>query len=174
LRESETGAPISGATVWVMVMRGETVVKELLAEELEDEPGVYVAYIDWSDVEPGDYTIHVRVEEVQRKGYSAPAETVMSVAAGATEAGVRVDYLGGSTVIAGKRYPNLLIYPIIIAVFVVVGFAGYRYYSWIRLPIEVREVIRLMKKIRKRIYEYPAPTREEAFKEILAEQLGLG
>ncbi|MHA1609692.1 MAG: hypothetical protein ACTSUJ_06770, partial [Candidatus Njordarchaeales archaeon] len=144
LRESETGAPISGATVWVMVMRGETAVKELLAEELEDEPGVYVAYIDWSDVEPGDYTIRVRVEEIQRKGYSAPAETVMSVVAGATEVGVSVDYLGGSTVIAGRRYPNLVIYPIFLAIFAAIGFAGYWYYSWIRLPIEVREVIRLM------------------------------
>jgi len=173
LRETETGAPITNAVVKVYLMRGETIAKELTAEELEDNPGVYVAYIDWSNIEPGDYTIRVEVEKIQRRGYTASAETTMDITAGVTEIGVRVDYLGGSTVIAGKRYPNLIIYPVLITVLLLAGFMTYRYYSWIKLPIEVREVITLMKKIQKDIYEYTAPTREDVFKEIVAHDLGL-
>ena len=173
LREKETGAPATGATIKVLVMRGETVISEILAEELEENPGVYIAYIDWSKMEPGDYTIRVRIEEMQRKGYSAPADMTLNIAGGEVETGVSVDYLGGSTVIAGRRYPNLLVYPPLVAVLFLIGFIGYKYYAWYHLPIEVREIIQLLKKIQKGEYVYEAPTREEVFREIIMEQVKL-
>ncbi len=169
LRESATGAPIRGAKVYVIVRLGGEVVFNITAQETD--PGVYVATIDWSGVEPGDYSVSVQVKSITRHGYSASANIAASVSPAST--GVRVDYLGGSTVVAGRRYPNLIIYPIIIAVFLVAGFIGYKYYSWFSLPIEVREVIQLIKKIQKDIYEYPAPSREDVFREIINNQLGL-
>ena len=171
LRESGTGAPITRATVKVLVMHGEVVVKECTAEELEEDPGVYVAYIDWTGLEPGDYTIRVKVEQIQRKGYVASAEITMTITEGVTETLVKVDYLGGSTVIAGRRYPNLLVYPPLVAVLFLIGFIGYKYYAWYHLPIEVREIIQLLKKIQKGEYVYEAPTREEMFREIIAENI---
>ena len=172
LRESQTKAPITNAVVYVNLVRGEKIIATIEATESKDNPGVYVAYIDWSKVEPGDYTISVEVREITRNTYKASAAQVTTIQ-GVTAVGVSVDYLGGSTVIAGRRYPNLVIYPILLAIFAAIGFAGYWYYSWIRLPIEVREVIRLMKAIKKGKYEYPAPTREEAVREVLAEYLGI-
>jgi len=173
LREAETNAPLSGATVKVAVMRGETIASEISAAESTDNPGVYIATIDWSQLEPGDYTIRVYVEKIQRRGYQASAAYTLDIVRGETEVGVSVDYFGGSTVIAGKRYPNLLVYPPLIGVLLIVGFVGYRYYAWFRLPIEVREVIKLLKKIQKDIYEYEAPTREDMFRELIATHLGL-
>ena len=172
LRESQTKAPITNAVVYVNLVRGEKIIATIEATESKDNPGVYVAHIDWSKVEPGDYTISVEVREITRNTYKASAAQVTTIQ-GVTAVGVSVDYLGGSTVIAGRRYPNLVIYPIFLAIFAAIGFAGYWYYSWIRLPIEVREVIRLMKAIKKGKYEYPAPTREEAVREVLAEYLGI-
>ncbi|MHA1610015.1 MAG: hypothetical protein ACTSUJ_08465, partial [Candidatus Njordarchaeales archaeon] len=162
----------TNAVVYVNLVRGEKIIATIEATESKDNPGVYVAYIDWSKVEPGDYTISVEVREITRNTYKASAAQVTTIQ-GVTAVGVSVDYLGGSTVIAGRRYPNLVIYPILLAIFAAIGFAGYWYYSWIRLPIEVREVIRLMKAIKKGKYEYPAPTREEAVREVLAEYLGI-
>ena len=173
IRDARTGAPLSNAKVKVAVMRGETTVLTVTAQEDPENPGVYVAMINWSQLEPGDYVVRVIVEEIQRGTYHGVAENTLEIAKGETEIGVSVDYFGGSTVIAGKRYPNLLVYPPLIAVLLIVGFVGYRYYAWFRLPIEVREVIKLLKKIQKDIYEYEAPTREDMFRELIATHLGL-
>ncbi|MEX2689604.1 MAG: hypothetical protein Q6351_004700 [Candidatus Njordarchaeum guaymaensis] len=169
LRDSTTGAPISDAKVYVIVRLGTEVIFNITAQETE--PGVYVATIDWSGVEPGDYSVSVEVKSITRHGYSASTSIAASVSPAAT--GVRVDYLGGSTVIAGRRYPNLIIYPVIITIFLVVGFVGYKYYSWFKLPIEVREVIQLIKNIQKDRYVYEAPSREDVFREIISSQLGI-
>jgi len=175
LREVGTNAPISDAVVEVLVIRGEVVLLRIQADEMENIPGLYVAYIDWSNIEPGDYTVRVNIKQIQRGKYVREAGDVIEVASdiSITEVGVSLDYFGGSTVVGGKRYPNVLVYPPLVALLLGIGFLGYRYYSWIKLPIEVREIIKLIENIRKGVYEYEAPTREDLFEGIIAEHLGL-
>jgi len=170
LVESGTATPISGASVSILIMRGEVAIKEIEAEESIYYPGVYTAVIDWTNIELGDYTLRVVIKGIQRRGYET-SNTDIFVASGSTELGVSIDYFGGSTVIAGKPYPNLLVYPIIITVFVTVGFVSYKYYSWLKLPVEVREIDKLIKAIEKGVLEYVVPSRDETFKEVIRKAL---
>ena len=172
LIQAGTGTPVTGATLTILVMRGETEILRVTAVESEYYPGVYVAKIDWTNIEPGDYTLRVVINSIQRGGYETSEANIIS-ATGTVELGTSVDYLGGSTVIAGKPYPNLLVYPVIIATFIAVGFVSYKYYAWIKLPVEVRELINLIKAIQKNIFEYESPPREEVFKDVLRKQLAL-
>lgn len=172
LREEDTLAPLIGATVKVNILYRGKLKASIIATESSDHPGIYYAKLDITGYTPGDYIIRVEVESITRAGYTTSSATMISITT-PTEIGIKIEYLGGSTEIMGKRYPNLLVYPPLIVVFSLVGFIIYKYYSWYHLPLEVREVITLMRQIEKGIYEYEAPSREEVFKDIMGKELDL-
>lgn len=172
LREYDTKAPLTDSSVTVEVWLGNTLKYQVQATESTSDPGTYIAKIDWTNLEPGAYRIIVKVNKITRNGYETTSTVAINVVS-STEVGVNVDFFGGSTVIGGKKLPNLLIYPPLVASIFIVGFVVYKYYSWYKLPIEVREIIKVIKQLEKGILEYEVLSRDEAFKEIIKESLEL-
>jgi len=55
----------------------------------------------------------------------------------------------------------------------VLTYGGYKFSLWYLLSWEVKEVIKILKIVRKGIFEYPAPSRREFILEMLSEELGV-
>ena len=163
-----SGVPVSGADVYVEVYLNNTRLLRVKAEEVY--PGVYEAIIDWSRLEAGYYyTIKIVIEKAQKDGVIIPAQHISYPE---TEVSVYVDYpFGGSIRLFGRNLPVIIVLPLVIIGASGLGFVFYKYYTWMKLPPEVKELIRLIKSIKKGVFEYTAPTREETFKEMLIDAL---
>mgnify|MGYP000630865955 CR=1 FL=1 len=187
LEDLAAEVPMSGAEIYVKVLGTDRLFK---AEEVSY--GVYEAVIDWSGLDPGDYSFSIVISKVTRNGCTANASEVIEIVEVISEsksgeemnseiAGssiqvqyVTIDYPLGSVYVPGLgRVPTIIVGPSFGLVVAIIGALVYKEYQWRKLPVEVRELILLIKDIKKGIYEYGAPEREEVFKEIVASSIGL-
>ena len=173
-----TGIPITGAELLVSVYKGVFQIINTTAKEDPYVPGLYKVDLDFTNYDPGVYTIRIELLKFTRNGYEAPAEghnvTEYITLKGRTEMAVSVEFVGGGVRIAGRVVPILLVAPIFAVVLMVASYALYRYISWTSLPPEVRELIKLIKDIENDKFEYSAPEREDILREIVTFELGGG
>ena len=150
LIDQSNNLPLTGANISILIMLGEKQLKEVLAEETE--LGVYQAEISWANLdgfEPGQtYTISIKVNSLERNGFSTSSASVFSTVVEGNKS-IFVDYYGGSTLIFGKKYPNLIVFPSILALAIFGIFLAVKLYAYYTVPPEVREINRLIKEIKR-------------------------
>ena len=169
------GLPVENANVSIRVYSIEAGIDREIIADKTTIPGVFSASIDWSEFPPGyKWILEVRVLSVQVYGRTIPMDKVDYLTLSHT---IQMDYMSGSTKIsvAGKEMylANMYFYPLIISLLMVLMYGSYRFFSWYLLPWEVKEVIKILKMIKKGIFEYPAPSRREFILEMLSEELGV-
>ncbi|MGQ4892372.1 MAG: hypothetical protein ACP6IP_07790 [Candidatus Njordarchaeia archaeon] len=171
--KSRGGIPVPNATVQLVIISGDKNYTVPM-KSFGGEPGYYEATIDWASMpifKPGQrYSIGATVKELSINGVPVPVTAVSSSVTGTTA--VNVDYLGGSTDVPFVgRVPALIFYPVIVVVLIIGSVVGYRVIMYMRLPVEVKEIDRLVKVLEKGIYEYEAPSREDTIRELLEEEM---
>lgn len=155
--------PLENATIGYNVTYGGTTFVSGTMREIS--PGVYIAVIPWDTAEIGVYTIAIYVKKIYINGkYVVPIEPLTITGLTTT-----VDWYGGTL----WGLPAIIVVPLMIATVSIASFVGYKFYLYMKLPPEVRELDKLIKAIEKGIYEYEPVTREVLFQQIVMENLGL-
>ncbi len=171
------GIPVEDAVVLINVSSVEAGKTKTYNASKTGVPGVFSITIDWADYPPGyTWRVVVSVRKVKVYGMWAPTDKV-AIYPALIERKIRMDYLSGSTRIkipgVGVVYiANMFYYPILIILFSLIAYGGYKFFSWYMLPWEVKEVMKILRMIEKGVFEYPAPDRREYLRELIAEELG--
>ncbi|MGQ4892704.1 MAG: hypothetical protein ACP6IP_09505 [Candidatus Njordarchaeia archaeon] len=173
LDSSRGNKPFENINASLVVKIGTKIIYNATLSPENEQPGVYKAYVPWPSIksfEPGlTYTLTVSINELKINGRTINIDYV-SLQGGLKD--VYVDYIGGSSKIAGiGAIPNLIFYPILIFILVIGSIASYKLVSYILLPEELKEINRLIKMIEKEDYTYEALSREEEIKKFLEKEL---
>ena len=171
---SRNGLPVSNATVKYYVMLGDEVLLSGTMTEDPNQLGTYTTKISWTNLEPNTYSIVVQVEEIKIQGQTYSTQGVVQLKNGAppiVTARAEIDYLGGTTKIAGMKLPTVVFVPSTAAMLILVSVLGYKLYRYYKLPIEVREIEKIIKMLEKGEYFLETPPREEILKRMIEDAL---
>jgi len=157
--------PVRSAEVYMSIYSVEAGVNMTMYSTMTSVPGVCVLSIDWSKFPPG-YTwgisIYIRTVDV-----FGVATTQGRISYTPLKYRIRMDYMTGSQgivipIINKKIYlANMFYYPLLGLLALAIFYGGYRFISWYKLPWQVKEVDKIIKLIRRGVYEYRAPDRRE-------------
>ena len=161
--------PIEDAQIVVIVSSIEAGVNNTYTAK--KAPPVYEVAINWKDYPPGyNWTITVRVLSITVYGKEVPAD---KLSYSEIVEYIKMDYLSGSTRIPGtnKYLANMYLYPLVVVGLIALIFVSYKVISWLVLPWEVKEIIKILKMIEKGIFEYEVPEKKEYITEIVSKEL---
>jgi len=161
--------PIEDAQIVVIVSSIEAGVNKTYTAK--KAPPVYEVAINWKDYPPGyNWTITVRVLSITVYGKEVPAD---KLSYSEIVEYIKMDYLSGSTRIPGtnKYLANMYLYPLVVVGLIALIFVSYKVISWLVLPWEVKEIIKILKMIEKGIFEYEVPEKKEYITEIVSKEL---
>ena len=163
--------PVEDAEVVVIVSSTDAGVnKTYVAQKV---PPVYEATIYWREFPPGyNWTVTIKILSVTIYGRMIPADKIVF-----TEKAyyIAMDYMSGSTKIPGTNIyiANMYFYPLVAILTIAIAYGGYKAISWWTLPWEVKEIIRLLKRLEKGVFEYRAPERKQYMVEMIQQELAL-
>jgi len=130
--------------------------------EVDYVDGVYVVRLDWSGLPVGSYTLEVEFEL-----YNA------SFVEGSNKLSIRinVDYWGGTVDLFDGKYPAVIVIPMFIGGFLLLGVASY--YAWVKIhiPWEVKYIDRLLKLLEAGVKEFEAVDRDMEIEDIARDLL---
>jgi len=132
-------------------------------------PGVYEISISWDRVEPGTYRLGIQINTIIRGKYQGAWELAVSptiyvngVRSDYLGAVVNVDFISGHERIPGiGPVPKIYFWSLVGIVLVLSGIGIMKFIAWWRLPPEVKEIIKIIKMIKRGVYKYEAPPRKE-------------
>ncbi len=155
--------PLENATIIYNITYGS---KIFIVGELEEiSPGVYSIIIPWEKADIGSYRVEIYISKINMNGRLISPRTKVAL----TGLTTTVEWYGGTL----WGMPAIIVVPSLFAIAAIASFLGYKYYLYFSLPVEVREIDKLLDMIRKRIYEYEYIPREEIMSEIIKKELEL-
>ena len=174
--KSRNGIPVTEAEIQMSILRGNETMYTVDMVPIEGEPGYYAASINWNNIpgfQPGEtYSIKIEFKSITINNVNVPSNMIQTTIATGSVTSTSVDYLGGHAELPGVgRVPVLIFYPVLAIVLIFSSVVGYRVIMYMRLPEEVKEIDRIIKKLEKGIYEYEAVSREDEIIELVREGL---
>jgi len=144
-------------------------------------PGIYEILISWDRVEPGTYRLGIQINTIIRGKYQGTWEFVVSpiiyvngVKSDYLGAVVNVDFISGHERIPGiGPVPKVYFWSLVGIALVLSGIGIMKFIAWWRLPPEVKEVIRIIKMVKRGVYEYKVPPRREFLMTLIKTELEL-
>ena len=134
-----------------------SVGQNITAGEFTYIEGEYYAEIDLTNVHVGTYVLEVSF--ILRNASLSGESNIIYIK-------INLDYWGGTVEILGRKYPTVLVIPILTAIFLLVGTG--LYYAWvlIHIPWEIKYINQLLKKLRKGETEFEAVERDPEVLEV--------
>jgi len=143
-------------------------------------PGVYEIPISWDEIEPGIYELKIRIMMLKRGKYvgswdivAAPVIYINGARSDTLSTIVNVDFVSGHERIFGVAIPKIYFWGLVGLLLIGVGAGFVKFIMWWRLPVEVKELIKIIKDVKKGIYEYKVPPRREILAELIRKELGI-
>jgi len=170
------GSPVEYAELFMVFYSVEAGFNETLLSSPTKIPGVFKFMIDWSPYPPGYvWIMEIYVDMAYIYGVNATSERIVYSSLGWK---IRMDYLTGSQevsipIVNRKIYvANMFYYPLLAIIGILIFYGGYRFITWYRLPVEVKEINRILKRIEKGIFDYSAPDRREFLSSMIKKEVG--
>jgi len=155
--------PLENARIIYNITYG---LKVFMVGELEEiSPGVYSIVIPWEKADIGNYRVGIYISKISIDGKLIEPRTRIAL----TGLTTTVEWYGGTL----WGMPAIILVPSLFTIVAIASFLGYKYYLYFSLPIEVREIDKLLKMIQRKIYEYEYIPREEIISEIIKKELDL-
>ncbi|MEM2833606.1 MAG: PPC domain-containing protein [Candidatus Korarchaeota archaeon] len=162
------GVPVEDANIAIIVTSEQAGISRIYTANALGY-GVFSVTIDWADFPPGYvWIITVHIESVKVYGRWIPYDKIIY-----TKPTIKVfmDYVSGSTKVGPIYIANMFLYPMLVILMAAFSYGSYRIISWLMLPWQVREVIKILRMIEKGIFEYRAPDRKEFITRMISEEL---
>jgi len=149
-------------------------------ETVMTSPGTYEISISWDRIEPGTYELKIRILVLKRGKYVgswdiivAPVIYINGARSDTLSTIVNVDFVSGHERIFGVAIPKIYFWSLIGLLLIGVGAGFVKFIMWWRLPVEVKELIKIIKDVKKGMYEYKVPPRREILIELIKKELGI-
>ena len=180
--ERDTGIPLNVTKFLKIYIIGEDFEKEI-SDVTEIVPGFYEAKISWRDIPPGEYYLKIEISQFTRNNYIGNWSEIIEVEAWLNgqkitptveqhiNFRVSVDFMMGSEKIFGIYIPRLYFWLANGIGIFAVAYGIFKLVAWLRLPWEVKELIKIIKNVRKGVLEYRVPSRSDIIAEFLLKQL---
>lgn len=149
-------------------------------ETVMTSPGTYEISISWDRIEPGTYELKIKILVLKRGKYvgswgivAAPVIYINGARSDTLSTIVNVDFVSGHERIFGVTIPKIYFWSLVGLLLIGVGAGFVKFIMWWRLPVEVKELIKIIKDVKKGIYEYKVPPRREILAELIRKELGI-
>ncbi len=172
---SHNSTPMSNVSAYLHIYSIEAGIDRYIGLSESRVLGLYYCEIVWNEFPPGyTWLIEIGVHSILLYDFNITEDKLLY---NRLTHELKMDYVSGSVVIEfpylGKKIylAKMYYYPMILLFMLFVAVGGYKVITWYLLPKEVKEIDKILKMLKKGIFEYASPSRWEYISKMIEKEI---